>query len=97
MITTEQQLLCEKLYKQGKLTIKQIMAETGIRSEQTVYRILDAANIPRRPNRATVLKKTISFDRVTSSFRCCICSPSPDNIHARLYWGYTDRIFWHNR
>ena len=66
MITTDQQLLCEKLYKQGKLTIKQIMAETGIRSEQTIYRILDAANIPRRPNRATVLKKTISFDRETA-------------------------------
>lgn len=66
MITTDQQLLCEKLYKQGKLTIKQIMAETGIRSEQTIYRILDAANIPRRPNRATVLKKTISFDSDTA-------------------------------
>ena len=66
MITTDQQLLCEKLYKQGKLTIKQIMAETGIRSEQTIYRILDASNIPRRPNRSTVLKKTISFDSDTA-------------------------------
>ena len=66
MITTDQQLLCEKLYKQGKLTIKQIMAETGIRSEQTIYRILDASNIRRRPNRSTVLKKTISFDSDTA-------------------------------
>lgn len=38
------------------------MQETGIRSEQTVYRVLDAAGIPRRPNRRIALRATISFD-----------------------------------
>lgn len=41
------------------------MAVTGIRSEQTVYRILDAAGIPRRPTRNTVMKATISMDKET--------------------------------
>lgn len=38
---------------------------TGIRSEQTIYRILDAAGVPRRPTRETAMKATISFDKQT--------------------------------
>lgn len=65
MISVDQQVMCEKLYKEGELKIKEIMAVTGIRSEQTVYRILDAAGIPRRPTRGTVMKATISMDKET--------------------------------
>lgn len=65
MISLEQQQMCERLYKEGNHKIKEIMSITGIRSEQTIYRILDAAGIPRRPTRSTVMKATISFDKET--------------------------------
>ncbi len=42
-------------------TIKNIMDKTGIRSEQTVYRILDDLKIARR-SKFCPLKKTISFE-----------------------------------
>lgn len=67
MIKQYQKDECIKLYKQGALTIKEIMAETGIRSEQTVYRILDAAGVPRKPVRPTEWRATISFDADTSA------------------------------
>ena len=38
---------CAKLYKQG-LPIKDIMQQTGLRSTQTVYRILREGKIPAR-------------------------------------------------
>lgn len=49
-ITAEQEQLMVKLYQEG-LPIKKIMQETGIKSEQTVYRLLDDNNIPRRPKK----------------------------------------------
>lgn len=36
------------LYKDG-IAIKEIIRETGVRSEQTIYRILDSNGVPRRP------------------------------------------------
>lgn len=65
MIRDYQKAKCIQLYKEGILTIKEIMAETGIRSEQTIYRILDAACIPRRPARPTEWRAAISFDKET--------------------------------
>lgn len=65
MIKLEQQEYCIKLYKSGRYKIKEIMSMTGIRSEQTIYRILDAAGVPRRPTRETAMKATISFDKQT--------------------------------
>lgn len=65
MIKLEQQEDCIKLYKSGRYKIKEIMSMTGIRSEQTIYRILDAAGVPRRPTRETAMKVTISFDKQT--------------------------------
>lgn len=66
MIRQPQKDECIRLYQEGILTIKEIMAETGIRSEQTVYRILDAAGIPRRPARPAECRMTISFDKETA-------------------------------
>ncbi len=36
------------LYKDG-MAIKEIMKDTEIKSEQTIYRILDSNGVPRRP------------------------------------------------
>ena len=54
-----------RLYRAQKLTIKQIMDETGVKSEQTIYRILDENDIPRLQQRETVRKASISFDADT--------------------------------
>lgn len=62
MIDYSIRIKCVNLYKEGKYKIKEIMALTGIRSEQTVYRILDEEKVPRRPKRETVMKATISLD-----------------------------------
>lgn len=77
MISLEQQQMCERLYKEGNYKIKEIMSITGIRSEQTIYRILDAAGIPRRPTRSTVMKATISFDKETVDI---INAANPKNL-----------------
>ena len=67
------------MYREGILTIKEIMAETGIRSEQTIYRILDEAGIPRRPTRQTGWRATISFDKEISDI---IDEVRPRNLSA---------------
>lgn len=77
MIRLEQEELVCKLYKAKKHTIKQIIKETGVRSEQTIYRILDENNIPRRPKREVVMKATISFDKKTAGI---IKKENPPNL-----------------
>lgn len=47
-ITLDQESRVLSLYKQG-IAIKEIIRETGVRSEQTIYRILDSNGVPRRP------------------------------------------------
>ena len=65
MIRQYQKDECIKLYQEGVLTINEIMSATGIRSGQTIYRVLDDAGIPRRPARPTQWRATISFDKKT--------------------------------
>lgn len=79
MIRDEQKKECIRLYQEGVLTIKEIMAETDIRSEQTIYRILDAAGVPRRPPRPTEWRAAISFDKETSDI---IDEVRPRNLSA---------------
>lgn len=79
MIKEYQKKECVRLYIEGILTIKEIMAETGIRSEQTIYRILDSAGIPRRPDRKTEWRAAISFDKETSDI---IDEVRPRNLSA---------------
>jgi hypothetical protein len=47
-ITLDQESRVLSLYKDG-IAIKEIIRETGVRSEQTIYRILDSNGVSRRP------------------------------------------------
>ncbi|MGP1558812.1 MAG: helix-turn-helix domain-containing protein [Prevotella intermedia] len=62
LITDEQKEEVKRLYRLQKHTIKQIMKLTGVRSEQTIYVILDEARIPRKVTRKIVKKITVGVD-----------------------------------
>lgn len=79
MIRQPQKDECIRLYKEGVLTIKEIMEATDIRSEQTIYRILDSANVPRKPVRKTEWRACISFDSEASDI---IDEVRPKNLSA---------------
>lgn len=49
------------LYKDG-MAIKEIMKETDIKSEQTIYRILDSNDVPRRPKVRGVRKIFVTIE-----------------------------------
>lgn len=57
LISLEQERQMIQLYLSGE-KIKKIMTITGIKSEQTIYRLLDENNIPRRPK---IESKKVSF------------------------------------
>ena len=42
--------------------IKEIIRRTDIKSEQTIYRLLDANRVPRKPKKRCPLKMTVSFE-----------------------------------
>lgn len=42
--------------------IKEIMARTGIKSEQTIYRLLDENKVKRKPKKRCPIKRTVSFE-----------------------------------
>ncbi|WP_294536854.1 hypothetical protein [uncultured Bacteroides sp.] len=58
LITEEQEKKLISLYIKG-LPIKQIMADTGIKSEQTIYRLLRENNVDKRPKKTK--KQKITF------------------------------------
>lgn len=60
-ITDEQVRRVIILYADGT-SISEISRITGVRSSQTIYRILDANDIPRRPKKRCPVKMTISFE-----------------------------------
>lgn len=49
------------MYKAG-IAIKEIIKETGVRSEQTIYRILDNNGVPRRPKVRGVRKVFVTIE-----------------------------------
>lgn len=51
-----------RLYKEEKHTIKEIMKITGVRSEQTIYAILDETHISRFKTRKVVKKISVGVD-----------------------------------
>ena len=60
-ITLDQESRVLSLYKAG-MAIKEIMKETDIRSEQTIYRILDSNGVPRRPKVRGVRKIFVTIE-----------------------------------
>ncbi|TGY70920.1 hypothetical protein E5339_08280 [Phocaeicola sartorii] len=60
-ITLEQESRVLSLYKDG-MAIKEIMGKTDIRSEQTIYRILDSNGVPRRPKVNAVKKILVMIE-----------------------------------
>ena len=52
-ITLEQEEEAVFLYRSNKYSIKDILEKTGIKSEQTLYRILGSRDIPRMLRKAT--------------------------------------------
>lgn len=66
MINSKQKEEVVRLYREQAHTVKQIMALTGVRSEQTVYRILDEQNIPRLKIRKPIRKISICLDEKTN-------------------------------
>ena len=62
MISIEQEQEVIRLYRGRKHSIKQIMAQTGVRSEQTIYRILYANNVPKRKMRKPTRRISVGLD-----------------------------------
>lgn len=60
-ITLDQESRVLSLYKDG-MAIKEIMKETDIKSEQTIYRILDSNDVPRRPKVRDVRKIFVTIE-----------------------------------
>ena len=60
-ITLDQKSRVLSLYKDG-IAIKEIIRETGVRSEQTIYRILDSNGVPRRPKVNAVKKILVMIE-----------------------------------
>lgn len=61
-ITLDQESRVLSLYKEG-MAIKEIMKETGVRSEQTIYRMLDSNGVPRRPKVRGVRKIFVIIEK----------------------------------
>lgn len=53
-------------YKDG-IAIREIIRETGVRSEQTIYRILDSNGVPRRPKVRGVRKIFVTIEEDVAS------------------------------
>lgn len=62
MISIEQEQEVIRLYRGRKNSIKQIMAQTGVRSEQTIYRILSANNVPKQKTRKPTRRISVGLD-----------------------------------
>lgn len=60
-ITLDQESMVLSLYKDG-MAIKEIMKDTEIKSEQTIYRILDSNGVPRRPKVRGVRKIFVTIE-----------------------------------
>lgn len=59
---TDEQIVSLLILYADNVPIKEIMKRTGIKSEQSIYRLLDEKNIPRKPRKRCPLKLTVSFE-----------------------------------
>lgn len=77
-ITLEQIEEVVRLYMSKKYSIKEILVQTGVRSEQTIYRILDGRNDIERMRRKSPVKKiSITLDEDTNKI---IDKTNPKNL-----------------
>lgn len=67
MITLNQENEVVRLYQSHRFTIKEIIAKTGVKSEQTIYRILARHNVPKIRKRKPVRKVSISLDETADT------------------------------
>ena len=77
MIKDYQKQQAIALYQKGTYSIKSILAMTGIRSEQTLYRILDDARIPRQKRKVVARKISVTLDEKTAAI---LDAKYPQNI-----------------
>ena len=77
MISQDQKQQAIALYQKGIHSIKSILAMTGIRSEQTLYRILDTYGIPRQKRKVVARKISETLDEKTAAI---LDSKYPQNI-----------------
>ncbi|MDR0185338.1 helix-turn-helix domain-containing protein [Prevotella brunnea] len=77
LIKKEQKEIVVRLYRNNSHTIKQIMELTGVRSEQTIYRILSDYNIPKQRTRKPTRTITIGLDKEAEEV---IISANPKNL-----------------
>ena len=64
-ITLEQEEKVVLLYRTHKYAIKEIMSKTGVRSEQTIYRILSNYDIPMMRREKSASKISVNLDEET--------------------------------
>lgn len=76
-ITLEQEEQVVRLYRSNAHTIKEIMHITGVRSEQTIYRILASRNIELIRVRKPVRKVSINFDHEVEQL---VKKANPNNL-----------------
>lgn len=59
---TSEQIASLLIMYADNIPIKEIMRRTGIKSEQTIYRLLDENGVKRKPKKRCPIKMTISFE-----------------------------------
>lgn len=65
-ITSEQEKEVVRLYRKGGCSINSIMEQTGIRSKQTIYRILSSCNIRKIRRKGTASRVNLILDEETA-------------------------------
>ena len=75
-ITLQQEEEVVRLYKTKQYAIREIMKRTGVKSEQTIYRILSDYNIP-MIRRKSVSKISVNLDEETAQI---LKKANPKNV-----------------
>lgn len=59
---TQEQITSLLILYADDVPIKEIMRRTGIKSEQTIYRLLDENQVKRKPKKRCPINRNISFE-----------------------------------
>lgn len=77
MISEEVRSMVVALYKEERFKIKEIMVITGVRSKQTIYRILNEANVTKIKRKNPAAKISVTLDNDVSRI---LAIENPKNI-----------------